>query len=145
MKSMILPIYNQLGRSIKLKLNDLARAIMNVYFEIQAQFNRGATVHYRFTPKMIERWVSGVLYYPEEHFSQSVRYECDRIFRDRLVTDADRQAFDEIVRNNFRTLFDMDSKSVFIPKEGQQISELQLVGKQYLLDTVNQVISLCSK
>ncbi|XP_021709178.1 cytoplasmic dynein 2 heavy chain 1 [Aedes aegypti] len=144
MKSMILPIYNQLGRSIKLKLNDLARAIMNVYFEIQAQFNRGATVHYRFTPKMIERWVSGVLYYPEEHFSQAVRYECDRIFRDRLVTDDDRQAFDEIVRNNFRTLFDMDSKSVFIPKEGQQISELQLVDKQYLLDTVNQVISLCN-
>ncbi|XP_062711545.1 cytoplasmic dynein 2 heavy chain 1 [Aedes albopictus] len=144
-KSMILPIYNQLGKgSIKLKLNDLARAIMNMYFKIQAHFNRGETVHYRFTPKMIERWISGVLYYPEEYFSQAVRYECDRIFCDRLVTDDDRQSFDEILRNNFRMLVDMDNKSVFVPKEGQNIAELHLVERQFLYETVNQVISLCN-
>ncbi|XP_001847712.2 cytoplasmic dynein 2 heavy chain 1 [Culex quinquefasciatus] len=144
-KSMILPIYNQLGKTpIKLKLNDLVRAIMNIYFEIQSRFNRSEVLHYRFTPKMIERWISGILHYPEENFSQALRYECNRIFRDRLVTDDDRQAFDEIVRDNFRMLLESDSSAVFVAKEGQKNSELQLVDREYLKQMVNQTIEMCN-
>ncbi|XP_058460067.1 cytoplasmic dynein 2 heavy chain 1 [Malaya genurostris] len=144
-KNMILPLYNQLGQSaVKLKLNDLVQAVINVYFETKARFNRGEILHYRFTPKLIERWISGIMYYPTEHFSQAMKYECNRIFRDRLVTDSDRSTFDEIVRDNLRVLPHDDIRVVFGPGEGQTDATLQLVGFDSWKDSVNQTIAMCN-
>ncbi|XP_053685293.1 cytoplasmic dynein 2 heavy chain 1 [Sabethes cyaneus] len=145
-KSMILPVYNQLGKnSVKIRLNDLVRAVMNVYFETQARFNRGEILHYRFTPKMIERWISGILYYPVDSFGQALRYECNRIFRDRLVSEEHRQAFDEIVRDNLRSVLpEQEQRSVFGPKEGHKNADMELLDGDGWTETVKQTISMCN-
>ncbi|XP_055534643.1 cytoplasmic dynein 2 heavy chain 1 [Wyeomyia smithii] len=144
-KSMILPVYNQLGKnSVKMRLNDLVRAVMNVYFETQARFERGEILHYRFTPKMIERWISGVLHYPAEYFGQALLYECKRIFRDRLVSVEHRQEFDEIVRDNLRMVPGEEQSAVFGPSDGQKDAQLQLVDSEGWTESIKQIISMCN-
>ncbi|XP_055594856.1 cytoplasmic dynein 2 heavy chain 1 [Uranotaenia lowii] len=144
-KSMLLPIYNQRGKTtVKVKLSDLVNSVLSVYSDIQARFNQGEILHYRFTPKMIERWISGVLHYPEGNFGQALRYECNRIFRDRLVSGDDREAFDEIIRDNLRLLDELGRNDVFMPGEEKTNKELQLVDREYLKEAIDRAITICN-
>lgn len=61
-------IYNAKVR-IPVKKDKLAEIIISSYQEINEKFSLESSNHYRFTPKMIEKWIKGLNYYPDEYFS----------------------------------------------------------------------------
>ncbi|KFB35182.1 AGAP010790-PA-like protein [Anopheles sinensis] len=146
-RSILLPVYNLLakGTGVRVKLHELVRSIINVYLRINAQFQHGEATHYRFTPKMIEQWISGLLFYPEENFGKALQHECQRIFRDRLVSLEERHQFDEILREEFRMLEQLPTGELFVPKEGaQRRGELQLVSFDEWRQAVDHSVSICT-
>uniref|UniRef100_A0A182NV76 Cytoplasmic dynein 2 heavy chain 1 n=1 Tax=Anopheles dirus TaxID=7168 RepID=A0A182NV76_9DIPT len=144
-RSTLLPVYNQLVKgSTRLKLHELVRVIINVYARINQQFPHSEATHYRFTPKMIEKWISGLLFYPEENFGKALQHECCRIFRDRLVSADDRRQFDETVRDEFRMLEQIERGELFVPREGgQRRGDMALMPYDQWSQMVDHCITIC--
>ncbi|XP_035794419.1 cytoplasmic dynein 2 heavy chain 1-like [Anopheles albimanus] len=147
-RSVLLPVYNQLAKgAVRVKLGELVRSIINVYLRINERFRHGDATHYRFTPKMIEKWIAGLLFYPQECFEKALQYECRRIFRDRLVTLEQRQQLDEVLRDEFRALRPIDGSELFAPKEGtghRQRGELEMVSLEQWHQVVDHSVSVCN-
>ncbi|XP_040163455.1 cytoplasmic dynein 2 heavy chain 1 [Anopheles arabiensis] len=145
-RSILLPVYNQLVKgTTRLKLHDLVRSIINVYVKINQQFPPGEATHYRFTPKLIEKWISGLLFYTEENFGKALLYECCRIFRDRLVTAEDREQFEDIIRDEFRMLERLEQGELFVPKEGaQRRGDMQMISAEQWHSMVDHSITICN-
>jgi dynein heavy chain 2 len=61
-------IYNT-KLKISVKKDKMAEIIIGAYQEIREKFTPDSSNHYRFTPKMIEKWIMGLSYYPDEYFS----------------------------------------------------------------------------
>uniref|UniRef100_A0A182JQU2 Cytoplasmic dynein 2 heavy chain 1 n=1 Tax=Anopheles christyi TaxID=43041 RepID=A0A182JQU2_9DIPT len=145
-RSILLPVYNQLIKgTTRLKLHELVRSIINVYVKINQQFGPGEATHYRFTPKMIEKWISGLLFYGEENFGKALQYECCRIFRDRLVSVEDREQFEEIIRDEFRMLEQMEQGELFVPKDGaQRRGDMQMLSFNQWRGVIDHTITICN-
>ncbi|XP_053681370.1 cytoplasmic dynein 2 heavy chain 1 [Anopheles nili] len=145
-RSILLPVYNQLGRSTaRLKLQELVHAIIGVYARINKQFPPGEATHYRFTPKLIEKWIAGLLFYPEESFAKALQHECCRIFRDRLVSPEERQQFDEILREEFRMLERLGRGELFVPRETpHRKGELQMMSFDQWRQMVDHNVTICN-
>uniref|UniRef100_A0A182QV28 Cytoplasmic dynein 2 heavy chain 1 n=1 Tax=Anopheles farauti TaxID=69004 RepID=A0A182QV28_9DIPT len=148
-RSILLPVYNQQVKgssSTRLKLQELVRIVINVYGRINQQFPPSVAPHYRFTPKMIEKWIAGLLFYPEENFGKALQHECCRIFRDRLLSADDRARFDETVREEFRMLERIERGELFVPREGggQRRGDMALVPFDQWTQMVAHSISVCN-
>ncbi|XP_058067024.1 cytoplasmic dynein 2 heavy chain 1 [Anopheles bellator] len=105
-RSALLPVYNGrlagTGAAHRPQLADLVCSIIRVYRRVNDHFQPTVAPHYRFTPKMIERWIAGLLNYPDaDALGRALVYEGERIFRDRLVSADDRRLLDGIMREEF--------------------------------------------
>lgn len=67
------------------------------------------------------------------------------IFRNRLTTEAHKDAFDRILQMASRTLFDIDQSNYFFVPSGSQSSALQYISQQDWTEIVNRNITICSK
>uniref|UniRef100_A0A182W9J8 Cytoplasmic dynein 2 heavy chain 1 n=1 Tax=Anopheles minimus TaxID=112268 RepID=A0A182W9J8_9DIPT len=145
-RSILLPVYNQLVKgTTRLKLHELVRSIINVYVKINKQFRHSETTHYRFTPKMIEKWISGLLFYTEENFGKALQHECCRIFRDRLVSVDDRDQMEEIIRDEFNMLERMERGELFVPKEGaQRRGDMHMISFDQWRSMIDHSVAICN-
>ncbi|XP_052891130.1 cytoplasmic dynein 2 heavy chain 1 [Anopheles moucheti] len=145
-RSILLPVYNQLVKGTsRLKLHELVRSIINVYMRINKRFRHSETTHYRFTPKMLEKWISGLLYYTEENFGKALQHECCRIFHDRLVSADDRNQFGEIIREEFHMLERMERGELFVPKDGaQRRGDMQMISFEQWRSMIDHSIAICN-
>lgn len=83
-------------------LRKLAETMVNIYFEVKQKFSVDDYRHYQFTPRDLTEWVLGMLRYDDPELLDVFAYEARRTFRDRLVGESARSAFDSILTNILR-------------------------------------------
>ena len=96
---------------------------------------------------MIEKWISGILFYPEAHFIPALYNECNRIFRDRLIKKEDVELFNDIVKSafhHFHNNFNNDDE-LFVPRSDKGSKMLDYTDIDAWAEIVNNGIALCSK
>ncbi|KAI1893942.1 hypothetical protein AGOR_G00128840 [Albula goreensis] len=93
------------------KVHQLAGSLVQVYEQVKAKFTVDDYSHYLFTPCVLTQWVLSLLRYdltagkhqnPADVVLEVVSYEARRLFRDRIVTPKDLNAFDNILLSVIR-------------------------------------------
>ncbi|KAG7470921.1 hypothetical protein MATL_G00119020 [Megalops atlanticus] len=93
------------------KVHQLAGSLVQVYEQVKAKFTVDDYSHYLFTPCVLTQWVLSLLRYdltsgksqnPTDGVLEAVAYEARRLFRDRIVTTKDLNAFDNILQSVIR-------------------------------------------
>ncbi|VDN60499.1 unnamed protein product [Dracunculus medinensis] len=98
------------------EIEKIARLIVKIFEELQAAFKTYDNPHYLFAPKDLTKWIIGITRYDiggndYQHLNQCVLYECQRLFRDRLINDEHKIKFDEILNNAVSsTVFALNSE-----------------------------------
>ncbi|KAK3531386.1 hypothetical protein QTP70_018186, partial [Hemibagrus guttatus] len=93
------------------KIHQLAGSLVQIYEQVKAKFTVDDHSHYLFTPCVLTQWVLNLLRYdltagkcftPADSVLEVVAYEAHRLFRDKLVSDKDLHAFDNILSSVIR-------------------------------------------
>ncbi|XP_053095782.1 cytoplasmic dynein 2 heavy chain 1 isoform X3 [Pangasianodon hypophthalmus] len=93
------------------KIHQLAGSLVQIYEQVKAKFTVDDHSHYLFTPCVLTQWVLNLLRYdltagkcvtPTDSVLEVVVYEAHRLFRDKLVSDKDLHAFDNILSSVIR-------------------------------------------
>ncbi|XP_026994578.2 cytoplasmic dynein 2 heavy chain 1 isoform X2 [Tachysurus fulvidraco] len=88
------------------KIHQLAGSLVQIYEQVKAKFTVDDHSHYLFTPCLLTQWVLNLLRYdltsgkcltPTDSVLEVVAYEAHRLFRDKLASDKDLHAFDNIL------------------------------------------------
>ncbi|GAA6081005.1 cytoplasmic dynein 2 heavy chain 1 isoform X1, partial [Tachysurus ichikawai] len=88
------------------KIHQLAGSLVQIYEQVKAKFTVDDHSHYLFTPCLLTQWVLNLLRYdltagkcltPTDSVLEVVVYEAHRLFRDKLASDKDLHAFDNIL------------------------------------------------
>lgn len=131
--------------SIPMKKEKMAEIIVDSFNEIKQRFTSDMSNHYKFTPKMIERWIVGLSFYPIEYFASGFFYEFSKIFGDRLMTLEHLMIFKDIIRNNakyFNTLFD-ENETFFVQTSGKSF-QLQMIDSNNWKDLIEKNLPICN-
>lgn len=131
--------------STPMKKEKMAEIILDAFQEIQKNFTSDMSCHYTFSPKMIEQWIIGLSYYPNEHFAYGFIYEFCKIFADRLMSIDHTMIFNDIVRNNMK-YFDVkfaENKTFFIQTTSKS-SQLQLIDAGSWKELIEKNIPICT-
>ncbi|GBG24746.1 Cytoplasmic dynein 2 heavy chain 1 [Hondaea fermentalgiana] len=86
-------------------LRKLAETMVGVYREVKQRFSVDDHRHYQFTPRDLTAWVLGMLRYDDAELLDVFAYEARRIFSDRLVDESSRMAFESILGNIMRKIW----------------------------------------
>ena len=123
----------------------LAEIIIDIYHEINEKFTSDVSHHYNFTPNMIEQWIIGMSYYPEQHFGHGFFYECFKIFGERLVNMEHRMIFNDIIRNKFQ-YFDLnfDPNETFFIQTSAKSLHCQLFGSNQWRELIEKNLPICN-
>jgi dynein heavy chain 2, cytosolic len=125
------------------KVQRLATAVTDFFREVQEAFPQDVSRHYKFTPKHIEQWITGLANYPQEDFQEAMVYECNRIFRDRLMTAKEKGKFDEMLSSSLRGVVNANGICFFIPSTSKS-AELVLFPAENWKDMVQRNVSVCN-
>ena len=90
------------------KASQLAGTMVRVYDEVRQKFKADDFGHYLFTPRDLTRWSLGLLRYDlaeagGDRVIEILCYEGCRLFRDRLVSTEEKNAFENILLTAIRT------------------------------------------
>lgn len=130
-------------QSSEIKIERIVDAFINIYREIKSTFTSDVSPHYIFTPKMITKWISQLINYPEDCLQQAVIYEARNIFRNRLISEQDLLKFDDIFGSILSHLFKSDQSSYYFTPERTKSSFLQYITDDVWKDVVQKNISIC--
>ncbi|XP_041438616.1 cytoplasmic dynein 2 heavy chain 1 isoform X2 [Xenopus laevis] len=88
------------------KIHHLAGSMVQVYEQVRTKFSVDDYSHYLFTPCILTQWIIGLFRYDltggsskqsQDCVLEIVAYEARRLFRDRIVTAKELNAFDNIL------------------------------------------------
>lgn len=130
-------------KSSEIKIERIVDAFINIYREIKNTFTTEMSPHYIFTPKMITKWISQLINYPEDCLQQAVNYEARNIFRNRLISEQDLVKFDDILGSILSHLFKSDQSTYFFTPERTKSSHLQYTADEVWIDVVQKNVSIC--
>ena len=91
------PVLKSSGR-----IETIALSIVQLFEELKKSFKAADRIHYDFSPRDVTRLVTALLRYElqeEANIDSALLFEAERTFRDRLVSEEDRQKFDEVIAN----------------------------------------------
>uniref|UniRef100_W5K866 Cytoplasmic dynein 2 heavy chain 1 n=1 Tax=Astyanax mexicanus TaxID=7994 RepID=W5K866_ASTMX len=100
------PTWSSAGR-----VHQLAGSLVQIYEQVKAKFTVDDYSHYLFTPCVLTQWVLSLLRYdltpgkcvtPADSVLEVIAYEARRLFRDRIVSSKDLNAFDNILSSVIR-------------------------------------------
>lgn len=92
---------------------------------------------------MLEKWIKGIQHYPEDRFKESVLYECDRIFGDRLMETKHIDEYKEILNDAFRFSIGKVNGQYFIPS-GAKTTQLQFNTEDQWKEIITRTIAITS-
>lgn len=130
-------------KSSEVKIERIVDAFISIYREIKTTFTSDISSHYIFTPKMITKWITQLVNYPDDCLQQAVNYEAKNIFRNRLISEQDLLKFDDIFASILSHLFKSDKSTYFFTPERTKSSFLQYTTDEIWRDVVQKNISIC--
>lgn len=139
-------LYNKFQKNFTpIKKDKLAEIIIDIYREINEKFTSDVSHHYSFTPNMIEQWIIGMSYYPEQNFAHGFFYECFKIFGERLVNMEHSMIFNDIIRNKFQ-YFDIsyDANETYFIQMSAKSLHCQLFGSNEWRELIEKNLPICN-
>lgn len=125
--------------AIPMKKEKMAEIILDAFNEIRLKFTPDMSNHYKFTPKMIEQWIIGLSFYPQEHFSYGFFYEFSKIFGDRLMSIEHLMMFSDIVKINLKYFnVKFDENETFFIQTSAKSSQLQMIDSHNWKDLIEK-------
>lgn len=99
---------------------DLAKVVVSIWEQMRDKHSTSSQHHYRFTPRDITSWISGLSRYDlkSESVVEVLAYECQRIFRDRLSSNKDVSQFDTLLASMLKSTWRVPLDQGFgLPRE----------------------------
>uniref|UniRef100_A0A1I7UMZ6 Cytoplasmic dynein 2 heavy chain 1 n=1 Tax=Caenorhabditis tropicalis TaxID=1561998 RepID=A0A1I7UMZ6_9PELO len=95
-RTYLTPILEEFGNP-----ESIAGRMVDVYNRIQSNFKSSESIVFQFSPRDLTNWTVSLLRHEldQGRLDAAICFEARRIFQDRLPTEADKQKFDEILRN----------------------------------------------
>lgn len=133
------------SNSIPMKKEKLAEIILDAFNEIKQNFTPDLSNHYKFTPKMIEKWIIGLSHYPHEHFAYGFFYEFSKIFGDRLMSLDNLLTFSDIVRTHMKYFsVKFDENETFFIQTSAKSSQLMMIEAHNWRDMIEKNLPICN-
>lgn len=138
-------LYGKFQKKLELKKDKLAEIIIDIYREINEKFTSDVSHHYSFTPNMIEQWIIGMSYYPEQNFALGFFYECSKIFGERLISMEHSMMFNDILSNKLK-YFDVnwDVDEIFFIQTSAKSLDCQLLGSEQWREIIEKTLPICN-
>lgn len=139
-------IYSKVkSNSIPLKKERLAEIMLESYREIKEKFTSEFSNHYKFTPKMIEKWIYGMSFYPEDQFSAGFFYEFSKIFGDRLISVEHQIILSDIIKANMKYFnIKFEDEEIFFIQTSAKSSQLQLIDSKNWKELIEKNLPICN-
>lgn len=130
---------------VPMKKEKMAEVILEAFNEVRQKFTPDMSNHYKFTPKMIEQWIVGLSFYPQEHFGYGFFYEFSKIFGDRLMSMEHHLMFSDIVKVNLKYFAaKFDENETFFVQTSAKSSQLQMIDSHNWKDLIEKNLPICN-
>jgi dynein heavy chain 2 len=94
------PILMSMGNNLHKSKTKLTQTILKIFQGVKAKFNVDEQRHYLFTPREVSSLVYSLLRYRcngAQELIETLIYEAQRVFKDRLVDKESKKRFDNIL------------------------------------------------
>lgn len=133
------------SNAIQIKKEKMAEIILEAFNEIKMKFTPEMSNHYKFTPKMIEQWIIGLSFYPNENFANGFFYEFSKIFGDRLMSIEHLMVFNDVIKNNVKYFnVKFDENETFFMQTSAKSPLLQMIDAHNWKDLIEKNLPICN-